>query len=84
MKTIKIDEAIKRSEIMGSEKKRSMKSPHNLNKNISKIGELGREISELQRRKSSAQSPEKQQEIQEKIDRKKEKFNQLRDEGRQF
>lgn len=84
MKTLNIDEAIKRSEVMDSSKKKSMKNPHNLNRNISKIGELGREISELQRRKGVASSPEEAQDIQDEIDRKTEEFNRLREEGRQF
>lgn len=88
LKNIDIDKAIKKSKMsagMGQSKKRRSKSnPENTsqNKNIDRIRELGEEITEMRRKKSMAVDPEEQQRIQDKIDLKREKYNELKEQGR--
>lgn len=88
LKNIDIDKAIKKSQMsagMGQSKKRRSKSNvdnTSQNKNIDKIRELGKEITELKRKKSMSVDPDEKQEIQNKIDLKQERFNELKDQGR--
>ncbi len=81
MKTLDIDAAIKRSNMMSRSRRESSRGSSSLNRNIGKIGELGREISELRRRQSMASSPEERQKLEDVIEAKTKKFNQLKKEG---
>lgn len=82
LERISIKDAIKRSKNLEKSRSKEKTSVNNVNKNIDKIREIGREINELKRKKSMANTPEKQQNIQDKIDAKKEKFNELKERGR--
>lgn len=84
VKGIDIEGQIKKSRSRGRYKKNAMDRARekNPNKNMERIGEIGKEISDLQRKKSMAATPEDEREIQEEIDRKKERFEKLKEEGR--